>query len=459
MLNILYFILGFCIVFTSVLANAQYYRYTATGAGGACNAMISDVSIDICTGASTTTSIPINYGGGTQRNFLRETISDTGAVIGTANSGYCATGSITFTDSAHCGPVACEPPKAINFSGQCVLCPSGTFVLGTDQCIPHCNYSHSYIPGEIYNPTDGQGTCVMPPCGTGQTTNEEGRCIPNCAEGQKLNVTTGACEMDCPYGTHEDNAQCVNDCPEGLVKDGETGDCIPEPICDEGTELYHGTCVLKCQTGQSRNEEGVCVEPTVECPFGQHKNEQGQCVASPVNCPQGTVWDAVAKACKTSPVTQQETGQTVTNSDGSTTTTTTITTTYSNGTGGSTSSSSTTTTTTTNNGGQDTETTFTPPNIPKYLSPEHKLNFDGVYSQARRMSEDGPIKLLHHVKEIVEWFDLEPETPVFNASVGGHSFNIDLSPFDGIAKICRFLLSCAMTIGVFWFGFRLFGII
>jgi len=356
-----------------------------------------------------------------------------------------------------CPPPPCEPPNAINASGNCVPCPSGNFA--GDYCIPLCDYSHAYIPDMIYNP-EGATTCVQPPCGSGQIANAEGRCVPNCGEGEKLDTMTGACVPDCVFGTHAEGATCVPDCGPGYMKDGETGTCIPNHDCLSGEEIVNGECAPRCLPGEIRDGTGVCRSPAATCPFGQHKDENDQCVSTPVNCPPGTAFNETEHTCKAAPVQQDQNTTVVNNPNGGTTTTTNNTTTISNGSGGSMTAGSTTVTTTGAGGiGGTTNTTYTPPDLAKYESPPHSLNWEGWNSQVRRAAEEGPVKLLHKVKDIVAWFDVQPAAPVFQASVGGHSFNIDLSMFDGIAAVCRFVFSCLMTVGVFWFGFRLFGLL
>jgi len=354
----------------------------------------------------------------------------------------------------------CLPPNALAPSGACVPCPSGVFLVGSDQCIPSCNYSRPYVPGLIYNPTDGSGTCIAPECGSGQVANEEGRCVPNCPTGQKIDVNTGSCVPDCVYGTHVDGSgQCVNDCPDGFMKDAETGTCIPSHECEPGQEKVNGQCLNQCLPGETRDYHGACTSPETDCPFGQHKNEAGECVSSPVLCPGATSWDDATKTCKSDPVQQQTTKDVITAPDGTKTTTTDTTTTVSNGQGGTSTGSTHTVHTESPSGVSSTSTTYTPPAVQKYKSPEHKLDWQGWNSQLRRISEQGPVKLLHDVRDLVASFDVQPETPVFHPVVGGHQFTIDLSPFDGLAKVVRFFLASFMTIGVFWFGYKLFGFI
>lgn len=353
----------------------------------------------------------------------------------------------------------CDPPNALNPSGQCVPCPSGQFSVPGGQCLPHCDFSHAYVPGEIYNPPTG--TCVQPACGAGQTADAEGRCQPNCPEGQKIDTVTGSCVLDCAFGYSLVNGQCVSDCPPGSMMDGETGSCITDHGCLSGEEIVLGTCRPECLDGETRDfKTGACLSPSPNCPFGQHKDESGKCVPSIVYCPTGTSWNESLHNCTVTPV-QETKEKTITNNpDGTVTTINNTTTTIDNGVGGtSTSTVSSSTTVNSSTGEESTETTYTPPSIEKYESPEHQLNWTGWNSQIHRMSTEGPVKLLDHVKEIAQWFDVTPEAPKFTGSIGGKEFNVDLSAFDGIAQVCRFFFSCLMTVGVFWFGFRLFGLL
>lgn len=364
-------------------------------------------------------------------------------------------------DSNYTCPQTCFFPNAVDPSGNCVPCPSGTFSIGTNVCVPLCNYGHPYIPGQLYNPADGQGTCVAPPCGSGQIANSEGRCVPNCPTDKKLDIVTGACVADCPYGTHWDTATstCKNDCPTGQMKDAETGSCIQQYNCDQGYELVNGKCATVCLPGEARDHNGKCISAEPNCPFGQHK-ENGVCVANPVTCPVGSTWDAATVSCKVTPIQNTEHKTVVNNTDGTVTNNNTQNITISNGNGGNLSGSvNTTTIINPGTGESNTTTTITPPAVQKYKSPEHKLNWDGWNSQIKRASTDGPVKLLEHVKEIVSWLDIPPQAPSIDGVIWGHTLHFDLHAFDGIAEMCRFFLSCFMTIGVFWFGFRLFGIL
>lgn len=376
-----------------------------------------------------------------------------------------------------CPPPPCDPPNALNPAGECVNCPSGVFLV-TGYCVPECDYSHPYIPGELYNPPEGTGTCVMPDCGTGQVQNTEGRCVSNCPEGQKIDTVTGTCVSDCPYGTHEVDGECINDCLPGFYKDAETGSCVEERGCLPGEEFIQGICVNKCLPGETRNADGGCDPAPVNCPFGQHE-ENGVCVASKVNCPPGMTFDSSLNTCTQDAIEVVAEREVVDNQDGTYTETRTTTVTTTNGTtteqgaSGGTISGTVTTTTTgtipaagpsgTGDGflpGQSTTTTnFSPPEINKYESPEHILNWDGWNSQKKRFAEEGPLMILKKLQGLVESFDVEPQTPEFTFIVGGHSFNVDLHAFDELAQATRFLLGCFMTIGAVTFGYRIFGLI
>jgi len=376
-----------------------------------------------------------------------------------------------------CPPPPCDPPNALNPSGECVNCPSGVFLV-TGYCVPECDYSHPYIPGELYNPPEGTGTCVMPDCGTGQVQNAEGRCVPNCPVGQKIDTVTGICVADCPYGTHEVSGECINDCLPGFYKDAETGSCVEERGCLPGEEFIRGVCVNKCLPGETRNDDGGCDPAPVNCPFGQHE-ENGVCVATKVNCPPGMTFDSSLNTCTPDDIQEVAHREVVDNQDGTyteirtNTVTTTDGTTTEQGASGGTISGTVTTTTTgtipaagpsgTGDGflpGQSTSTTsFSPPEIDKYESPEHILNWDGWNSQKKRFAEEGPLMILKKLQGLVKSFDVEPQTPEFTFIVGGHSFNVDLHAFDDLARATRFLLGCFMTIGAVTFGYRIFGLI
>jgi len=482
--NILYFLLGFIFV-TGLLLRTAFAGYP-----GECTQIFSTKTFAETTSAyatQTTDSVttdsvgqiyavntlkpaPVTYAKYTVVNVYYEggawnnagsllNVKFTGAPLGIELSAANWSAAGMLAAKPACTPPPCDPPKALNGAGVCVTCPSGLFSVGDDVCIPQCDYSRAYIPGNLYNPPGGS-FCVQPPCGSGQIANDEGRCVPNCPENQKVDFASGSCVLDCIFGTHADGGVCVNDCPEGQMRDAETGSCINQYDCYSGEELCHSACVPKCLPGETRDPRNCQCMPSVgDCPFGQHM-EGGKCVATTVNCPPGTAFDASAHTCK--PVAATVTAvksPTVTDPDGTTHTTTTNTV----STGGDSPTEGTTTTTTTTNtdGSVEESTSYTPSvgNPSKYESPPHTLDWSAWNSQVKRAAETGPVKLLQHVSEIVAWFDVVPEAPSFTGVIGGHSFNVNLSAFDGVAEVTRFFLSCLMTVGVFWFGYRLFGLI
>jgi len=473
--NFLFFLLGFLLVAVYTISHATDY---VSGNNYACEAQFASY----CEGGKVAhfTIQSVSGGGGyasegtCNANIPANSLSATNY---TSNVGPCARrpdlgnywGYVvtTFGISYIVGvptPPPCVSPNALNAAGICVLCPSGQFTVGQDYCIPSCDYSRPYEPGNLYQP--GTGTCVMPPCGTGQIADSDGRCVPNCPTGEKIDVATGACVADCIFGTTWDATlqTCKNDCPPGQMKDGETGSCITAYECLPGEEIVNGACAPKCLSGELRKTDGSCLAAATNCPFGQHE-EDGVCVATAVKCPDGNTWDPVTKTCKSAPVQVTKTETKTTSPTGIVTETitesTTITTGSSPTSAGSTVTGSVTGTTTTDPGTGTTTSnkTYTPASVQKYESPKHELNWDSWNSQVKRAATEGPVRLLTHVQEIVGWFDVEAEAPVFHPVVGGHEFTIDLSMFNGIAEACRFLFACGMTIGVFWFGYRLFGLI
>lgn len=371
-------------------------------------------------------------------------------------------------------PQACDPPNHINPLGECVNCPSGVFLV-TGYCVPNCDYSHPYIPGELYNPPEGTGTCVMPECGEGQKEDAEGRCVPDCGENQKIDTVTGTCVYDCPYGTHEVNGECINDCLPGFYKDAETGSCVEERGCLPDEDFVNGLCVRKCLPGETRGPDGSCAAAPVNCPFGQHE-ENGKCVASKVNCPPGTSFDSALNTCKEDAVQQTSTAEVVHNGDGTYTETRTNITTISSGeiadgvsTGGTVSGTVVTIITGTipaagtsgpgsTEGTTETAMEFSPPDVQQYERPPRSINWDSWNSQKRRFAEEGPLKILRKLQGLFESLDVQPVTPSFDFVVGGHTFNVNLHAFDELAEATRFLMGCFMTIGAVTFGYRIFGL-
>ena len=131
-------------------------------------------------------------------------------------------------------------------------------------CIPDCP------PNKPFNPATRK--CECPP---GQHEDRTGNCI-KCLAPKVWDDATKTCI--CPPDTHEMwKGQCVPKCPEGQVRNQETGECHnPPPNCNLAThEWWKGQCVPKCPEGQVRNQEtGAC-----ECPPGyEWDEEQKLCV-------------------------------------------------------------------------------------------------------------------------------------------------------------------------------------
>jgi hypothetical protein len=138
------------------------------------------------------------------------------------------------------------------------------------------------------------GVCVLDECPEGYIRDlETGQCVAvtetlDCPEGYEPNEAGTACipiidVRECPVGQHRDaNGKCVPDtdeCAPGFHL--ENGLCVPDgEECEEGYEKINGACVPVCKEGYIRNlATGVCEKVEDKaCPPGQVKNAQGICV-------------------------------------------------------------------------------------------------------------------------------------------------------------------------------------
>lgn len=118
----------------------------------------------------------------------------------------------------------CLETQVRNPVGDCVVCPSETFMLG-GYCLPLCPYGQNYTPEGIYN-NPVTGTCVGPPCGPDEILIE-GKCKSQCTNGLQLDINTGSCSVICPEGTHNISpTQCQKDCKSWQSYDVSTDSCI-----------------------------------------------------------------------------------------------------------------------------------------------------------------------------------------------------------------------------------------
>jgi len=193
---------------------------------------------------------------------------------------------------------ACVYPNAIDLQGDCVECPSGTFLLGGG-CLPLCGHGTFEPVGATINSPTG-GFCVVPGC-TGGEKLTEGKCYPDCSRlGLVYKKEDGACHVECPDDMIPDSTdtKCISRCPAGekWVAAGpwtEAG-CVPSttplPECPTingitGTRDFEGKCKYKplepldCADGYI--PDGLdCVEKPLDCGQGKHQ-EGSRCVDNP----------------------------------------------------------------------------------------------------------------------------------------------------------------------------------
>jgi hypothetical protein len=217
-------------------------------------------------------------------------VNDKGEVVVTAKAESCPVGTTLNPVTGDCDPDWDEgggDGVVINDKGEVVItakaesCPVGTVLNPeTGECDPVTD------EGEIVI-TDKKDSC---PVGT-KLNPETGECDPDwdegggevCGVGERLDPETGMCvpvdvnTTECAEGFHLENGICVadddtdtdTDCPEGYLRNLETGQCekVDTKTCPTGYSLRDGKCVKdtvtppppkKCPTGY-QNVGGVCV--------------------------------------------------------------------------------------------------------------------------------------------------------------------------------------------------------
>ena len=246
-----------------------------------------------------------------------EAVQDKGTVTVVGGKETCPVGTTLNPETGDCDPIV-ETPCAPGFhddgTGFCVAdtetppttstdCPTGMVRdLTTGECV---------WPKEECAPgfhDDGTGLCVADDdeikCPPGKVLNDEGTAC--------IDETIVTAKRDpCPAGTKydEDLDACMpitTECAPGFHDDG-TGLCVPDDEeCQDG---YHkdesGACVPdECPDGYVRNlETGVCEKP-LECPPGKVLNDEGTaCIDQTIitakrdPCPAGTKYDEELDKC------------------------------------------------------------------------------------------------------------------------------------------------------------------
>jgi hypothetical protein len=217
-------------------------------------------------------------------------VDDKGEVVVTDKAESCPVGTRLNPETGECDPywdeggddgVVIDDKGEIVITDKAESCPIGTVLNPeTGECDPVDDKGEVVI-------TDKKDTC---PVGT-KLNPETGECDPDwdegggdvCGVGEHLDPATGMCVPDevdtteCAEGFHLENGICVADddtdtdteCPEGYVRNLETGACekVDTKTCPTGYSLRDGKCVKdtvtppppkKCPTGY-QNVGGVCV--------------------------------------------------------------------------------------------------------------------------------------------------------------------------------------------------------
>jgi hypothetical protein len=205
--------------------------------------------------------------------------------------------------------IKCPPGKVLNDEGTACIdetivtakrdpCPAGTkYDEDLDACMP---ITTECAPGFH---DDGTGLCVPDDeeCQDGYHKDESGACVPDdCPDGYVRNLETGVCELAaetptplvCPPGKvpNEAGTACIDEtiviakrdpCPTGTVYDEELDKCVP--IKTEG-----------CAPGFHDDGTGLCVPDDEECKDGFEKIG-GECV--PV-CKEGYIRNLATGVCE-----------------------------------------------------------------------------------------------------------------------------------------------------------------
>ena len=244
---------------------------------------------NIATGTSTVTGGTGNdtVTGG---NITDTTGLDTGEVIPTDGTST-VTGGTGNDDKV---PLTCDEGFAPNEEGTACI-PVTTIVAPRNPCPPGTTYDEDL---DACMPTTTE-------CAPGFHDDGTGLCVPDdeqppedCPTGMVRDLETGECVLvedePCKPGFHKDDTGvCVPDededtpCADGFHKD-DTGLCVPdeEEPCDDGYHRENGVCVPDdCPEGYVRNlETGACEKVEKECPPG-YTRKDGKCVKDPIVTP------------------------------------------------------------------------------------------------------------------------------------------------------------------------------
>jgi hypothetical protein len=182
------------------------------------------------------------------------------------------------------GDRPCAPGFHKNDIGLCV----------SDDDKPPLECTEGFEPNEAGTECIPVVTIVDKKCDPGYVYDEEQKkCVP-------IDTVTVVGDKPCAAGFHKNElGLCVSDddkptldCPDGMVRDLETGECVLPPTtglnCTEGfvpneagTECIAVVNVEECKDGKVRDPKtGLCVLPDGDkpCDAGFHKNEIGLCV-------------------------------------------------------------------------------------------------------------------------------------------------------------------------------------
>lgn len=94
--------------------------------------------------------------------------------------------------------------------------------------------------------------------------------------------------------------------------------------------------------------------------------------------------------------------------------------------------------------------------IDGYAAGERTVNFAPLMQGASELGGKFPFSLVTTAREMAEQFDAVGQCPKFDFSVMGHAMVIDLCMFDPVATIVRTLFGLVFAVGIYWAAMRFF---
>lgn len=80
----------------------------------------------------------------------------------------------------------------------------------------------------------------------------------------------------------------------------------------------------------------------------------------------------------------------------------------------------------------------------------HELDFKPLVTAAGSFGDKFPFSVIGNIGSMCSYLVASPQAPVFHPSIFGHTFDVDLSPFDSVVSFLRTLMELALTVAAFW---------